>query len=88
MKLKRPPSTGADRLEHLDATMDSYLKWRDESRAVAESYRMWSLAAGQERDAAFDRYVEAVDREEQAARGYRRVVERAHPGFDPRLPVR
>ena len=88
MKLKRSPTRGTDRLDLLDATMDSYVKWRDESRAVAESYRIWSLAAGREREAAFDRYVEAVDREERAACGYRRVVERAHPGFDPRLPVR
>jgi hypothetical protein len=69
------PHRGADRLDLLDATMESYVNWRDESRAVAECYRTWSLAVGRERDAAFDRYVAALDREEHAACGYRRLVD-------------
>jgi hypothetical protein len=88
MNLKRSPHRGADRLDLLDATIESYVNWRDESRAVAESYRTWSFAVGRERDAAFDRYVAALDREEHAACGYRRVVERAHTVLDPRLAAR
>ena len=78
MKLKRSRRRGAGRLELLDAMMDSYLNWRAESRAAAESYRTWRFAADSERGVAFDRYVAALDREEDAAGGYRRVVEGAH----------
>ncbi len=78
MKLKRSHHKGSGRLELLDATMDSYVHWRRESRAVAESYRNWSFAAGSERRVAFDRYVAALDREERAACGHRRVVEHAY----------
>ena len=76
MKLKRPPRTRGARLELLDALMDSYLRWRDESRAVADSYRNWRSAPRRSRDVAFDEYLAALDREEHAACGYRRVVER------------
>ena len=75
MNLKRPPKTHAARLEFLDALMDSYLHWRDESRAVAESYRNWGSATLPDREGAFDEYLAALDREERAAGGYRRAVE-------------
>ncbi len=75
MNLKRPPRTRAARLEFLDALMDSYLRWRDESRAVAESYRNWRAAPRRDRDVAFGEYLAALDREEHAAGGYRRAVE-------------
>jgi hypothetical protein len=85
MNLKRSARRDADRLDLLDATMESYSNWRDESRAVAESYRTWSFAVGRDRSAAFDRYLAALDREEHAACGYRRLVDRAQTVFDPRL---
>jgi hypothetical protein len=75
MNLKRASRPRAPRLEFLDALMDSYLHWRDESRAVAESYRNWRCAPRPRRDVAFDEYLAALDREEHAARGYRRMVE-------------
>jgi hypothetical protein len=75
MNLKRAPRTHVARLERLDTQMDSYLHWRDESRAVAESYRKWRSASRLGRDGAFDEYLAALDREEHAACGYRRVVE-------------
>jgi hypothetical protein len=87
MNLKRPPRNPQGRLDHhtterhlelLDTVMDGYVHWRDESRAVHESYRRWQTARREERDDAFDRYVAALDREEHAARGYRRVVEQTH----------
>jgi hypothetical protein len=58
--------------------MDGYVHWRDEGRAVQESYRRWQTAGREERDDAFDRYVAALDREEHAAHDYRRVVEETH----------
>jgi hypothetical protein len=84
MNLKRPPRNpqhrlgrecDATRLALLDRVMDSYMRWRDESRTVQESYRQWKSAGREERNDAFDRYVTALDREEHAAHGYRRVVE-------------
>jgi hypothetical protein len=87
MNLKRPPRTpqhrperdhDATRLALLDTVMDSYVRWRDESRTVQESYRQWQTAGREERSDAFDRYVAALDREEHAAHGHRRVVEQTH----------
>lgn len=87
MNLKRPPRNphhrpereyDATRLALLDTVMDSYVRWRDESRSVQESYRQWQTAGREERSDAFDRYVTALDREEHAAHGYRRVVEQTH----------
>jgi hypothetical protein len=75
LKLKRAPRTHAARLDLLDALMDSHLHWRDECRAVAESYRNWRFAPGPRRDGAFAEYLAALDREEHAACGYRRAVE-------------
>jgi hypothetical protein len=88
MNLKRSPHRGTGRLELLDATLESYMNWRDKSRAVAESYRSWSVAVGSERDVAFDRYVAALDREEHAACGYRRLLELAREGNDPLVSAR
>jgi hypothetical protein len=76
MNLKKAPRTTAAPLERLDMLMDSYLYWRDESRAVAELYRTWRFAPRPDRDGAFHEYLAALDREEHAARCYRRAVER------------
>jgi hypothetical protein len=62
-------------VETLDAEMESYLKWRAQSRRVAESYRHWKSAPSSERAFSFTRYLAALDREELAAREYRRVLE-------------
>ncbi len=78
MNLKRSPHRAPAPVEHLDAVLSGYINWRDKSRAVAESYRSWSSADDGDRDLAFDRYVAALDREENAARGYRRLLEVAH----------
>jgi hypothetical protein len=78
MNLKRAPRDRHPRLEFLDALMDSYVHWRDESRAVAESYGKLHSAAAPDRAAAFEDYLAALDREEDAACDYRRVVEQTH----------
>jgi hypothetical protein len=84
MRLKRPPRNpehrpepeyDAARLALLERAMDSYVRWRDESRSVRESYRQWQNARREERSEAFGRYLAALDREEQAAHRYRHVVE-------------
>jgi hypothetical protein len=77
MNLKRSSRGRAIRLEGLDASLDTYMNWRDESRALDECYRRWTVAAKGGRDIAFERYVAALDREERAAGGYRHFVEHA-----------
>ena len=59
----------------LVAQIESYVKWRSQSRLVADSYRAWRRAETQERKFAFARYVAALDCEELAAGQYRRTLE-------------
>lgn len=75
MNLKRSRRRPAPRLDLLDTLMDSYVDWRDKSRAVDESYRAWTVSTGGERAAAFDEYLAALGQEEHAACGYKHVVE-------------
>ena len=75
MKLKRSHRQAVRRLESLDTLMDSYLSWRDHSRAVDESYRRWTNSSAGDRGTAYDEYLTALDREERAAHGYERTLE-------------
>jgi hypothetical protein len=61
----------------LDALIDSYVRWREESAAVNVTYRRWTHAEGERRGLLFDEYFAALDREEYAACAYRRLVEQA-----------
>ena len=76
MKLKRsslesPPST------LIDAVMDGYVAWREESTTVEGTYRAWQTARREEEPLAFIAYCAALDREESAAEHYRRLIEQA-----------
>ena len=87
MKLSK--SKTAPSVELLDALMESYVTWREESAAVNASYHCWKLATLDERGAAFGDYLSALDREEDAALQYRRLVERvgaAAPGREATPP--
>ena len=53
---------------------DEYARWRRATEGVAESYRGWARAARDERWLAYAAYLAALDREEHAARAYRRVL--------------
>jgi hypothetical protein len=75
MHLKRSSGV-APRRELIDAVLDGYVTWREESAAVEATYRDWRHAAPRERELAFDGYVAALDREEDAAAEYRRLIER------------
>jgi hypothetical protein len=61
----------------IDAVMDGYITWREESAAVEAAYHTWRRAAADQRTVAFESYFAALDREEQAASEYRRLVELA-----------
>ncbi|HUA71479.1 MAG TPA: hypothetical protein VMA96_10365 [Solirubrobacteraceae bacterium] len=61
----------------IDAVMDGYVTWREESAAVEAAYRTWRRASSDRRTVAFEDYFAALDREERAASEYRRLVELA-----------
>ena len=61
--------------EIADALEAGYVTWRQETDAVAESYRSWAGAPRGERRSAYDAYVAALEREERAAYAYRRLAE-------------
>jgi len=63
--------------EIIDAVMDGYVTWREESAAVRAAYESWRRAPSNERVVAFDDYSAALDREERAASEYRRLIELA-----------
>jgi hypothetical protein len=75
MRLKRAHRQSVRRLESLDTLMDSYMSWREHSRAVNESYRRWANSTAGDRGLAYDEYLAALDREERAAHGYEHTLE-------------
>lgn len=75
MNLKKSFRSAASQAPLLGAVMDGYVTWREESIAVAASYERWRCAARDERALAFDSYLAALDREEDAAAAYRDLVE-------------
>ena len=72
MKLKRFPVAYSSSL--IDAVMDGYVAWREESAAVEVAYADWVRAAPGERGPAFVTYFAALDREERAADTYKRLI--------------
>ena len=78
MKLKRSSRAQARR-QLVDAVIDGYVTWREQTLALDGAYGRWKHASRPDRTAAFDEYVFALDREEEAASAYRRLVEQAGP---------
>ena len=62
----------------IDAAVDSYVDWREESAAVRRAYRHWAGAARADRPGAFAVYVAALDREERAGTRYAQVIAYFH----------
>jgi hypothetical protein len=77
MSLKRSSQFAESRSQLIDAVMDGYVTWREQSAAVAAAYHDWTSALRDERATAFAAYAAALDREEQAACAYRRLIEEA-----------
>ncbi|HTX10534.1 MAG TPA: hypothetical protein VME22_18055 [Solirubrobacteraceae bacterium] len=71
MKRTRTPSAVT---KLIDAVMDGYVTWREESMAVHATYREWLGASTAWRALAFEDYCEALDREERAATEYQRLL--------------
>lgn len=74
MRLTRSAHADAHR-RLVDAVIDGYVTWREESFAVDVAYRRWKHASSPEQAGAFDQYVFALEREERAASEYRRRIE-------------
>jgi hypothetical protein len=54
----------------VDALLDRYVAWRQESAAVQQAYERWAESDSDERKLAHAGYVAALDREAQSARVY------------------
>lgn len=72
MKRNRTPLPYSSTL--IDAVMDGYVAWREESAGVQTSYGHWLRADSHQRELAFAAYVAALDREERAADAYQRLL--------------
>jgi hypothetical protein len=62
----------------IDAAVDSYVDWREESAAVRRAYRRWAGAEPTDRSCAFAAYVAALDQEERAGARYAQVLAYFH----------
>jgi hypothetical protein len=74
---RKRSSTASPISELIDAVMDGYVNWREESAAVEVAYHTWRAASPDRRTVAFEDYFAALDREERAASEYRRLIELA-----------
>lgn len=62
--------------KQVDKMLDAYVDWHEACLLVSDGYRNWSSATGPDVTAAFAGYMGALDREEQAAEVYARLVRR------------
>jgi hypothetical protein len=70
-----PERSPADLVALVDGLIAAYVTWRTECSAVTRSYSLVSACDRGHRDALFSMYVAALDREEQAATTYRRLLD-------------
>jgi hypothetical protein len=74
MSTRRIPAAAREQL--IDTVMEAYVGWREASATAASAYQAWRGAAPAEQAPAFERYHAALDREEEAAAEYERLIER------------
>jgi hypothetical protein len=74
------PASISPNTELIDAVLEGYVTWREQSAAVEHAYQSWGRASGSDRGDAFAGYLDALDREERAADRYRRLIEQVDPG--------
>lgn len=60
----------------VDETIERYVDWRTDCRAVQSWYQRWCGACVRERAGVFASYVAALDSEARSANHYARVLER------------
>ena len=73
---RRRPSAGEPSPEIVDAVIDGYVAWREQSAVVAVAYERWSCAEPADREWAYADYSAALDREEWAAARYQWLISR------------
>jgi hypothetical protein len=73
---RRRPTAGEPSPEIVDAVIDGYVAWREQSAVVSLTYERWSCAEPAERESAFADYSAALDREEWAAARYQWLISR------------
>lgn len=76
MNRKRPLNPAPSR-QLVDAVMDRYVAWREESVRVDTAYANWRGAPSGDRPLLFAAYLAALDREETAATDYQRMIDQA-----------
>lgn len=77
MSLNTPSRSAANPPQLIDAVIDGYVTWREESAAVTAAYDHWRCAPRGARPTAYGAYRAALDREEHAAAEYQRVLQQA-----------
>ena len=77
----RSHAAGRDQL--VDVAIDSYINWREQSRAVVEAYEMWAKAPGAQRPLAFFGYQAALDQEELATSNYASALQAVQLALNP-----
>jgi hypothetical protein len=77
---RRRPTAGEPSPETVDAVIDGYVAWREQSAVVALTYERWSGAEPVDRESAFADYSAALDREEWAAARYQWLISRVSTG--------
>jgi hypothetical protein len=60
----------------VDATIEAYVEWREESVAVWDAFQRWASTRGADGAAAFSAYRAALDREESASHAYEAISTR------------
>jgi hypothetical protein len=70
-----PEHSPADLIALVDELIAAYVTWRTECSTLTRSYGRWSTGDRRHRDALFGVYAAALEREEQAATTYRRLLE-------------
>jgi hypothetical protein len=67
----------------VDAAIDAYVDWREESAEVWDAYERWAHAPDVDAAGAFAAYRAALDREESASRAYADLLDIAGVAMDP-----
>jgi hypothetical protein len=76
MTSQEPIVSRAQHRQVAHATMDAYLRWRDECDAVWHAYGCWTAAGEADAAFAYQTYAAALDREQQASAAYAGLAQR------------
>ena len=79
MNKRKPAKKTAEKERDLrlltDDLIDGYVGWREQTAAVASAYARWKETPADGQGAAFDEYLAALNREEEAAARYKHLLD-------------